>query len=668
MGRLLAVLLLLGSVGSLRAATLETYQAIHAPLECESAAISPDGKSLAAIVRAKGNVEVRVFDLDLAAAKASARVDPEIAAEAAFDRILWVSATRLVAQVGRREIVAIDADGRNLKRVVDWEQPHWYSEAVLSSGRAFPRSIRIVAWSADRPEFVHVEAAWLGRVNVVRVHHGTGKSEVVWEGSGDAPVIYDRAGAARIRTVTRDKPEGYEVRAMDRILPRWVPLDRVRGTEKQPEFVLTAANVYGPRSVPLGFDRDPNVLYLASNVGRDTLGIYALDFRTNRRTSFAIEHPNLDLAPPFLPRNGEAVLVRERTTGEVVGARMTAQPSGTVWLDPELRAVQERIARMTPDYAVRIENWDDARKSFLVRLSHRADPGGFAVYSRSDGKLSRFLDSAPRLAALAAVHATEWTIKQPDGTRLTGHLTMPLGGRGRSQPVVIALNPAILSLPILGARVPDYLPVTRALVEMGYAVLEVAHRGSVGFGLAHWEAGRGRLDEVVADDVFTALDRVASEAKLERRKVALVGSDFGATLALKLAILRPERVACVVVDGRLTDIRDRVRDGSGTEALFERMRTVERLYFGPTDERLKKWSPAMLAAEITRPVMVVTLKQTSASYFPSPTNDFIKKLKATRYPPFVLEESAVTGRPEMHARVSVVMEKFLAEHLPATPR
>ena len=650
------------------AATLETYQAIHAPLECEVAAISPDGKSLAAIVRAKGNVDVRVFDLGAAAPKATVRLDPESAAEAAFDRILWVSAARLVAQAGRREIVAVDADGGNQMRVVDWAQPHWYGEPMAVSGRASPRSVRVVAWSADLPEFVHVEAGWLGRVNVVRVHHGTGKSEVVWEGSGDAPMIYDRNGAARIRTVSRNKPEGYELRAMDRMLTRWVPLDRVLGTEKSPEFVLTAASINGPRSVPLAFDRDSEVLYLASNVGRDTFGIYALDLRTKRRTGFAIEHPNLDLAPPFLPRNGEAVLVRERKTGQVVGARIAAQPSGTVWSDSELRGVQERIARLTPDYAARIENWDDARQYFLVRLSHRADPGGFAVYSRSDDKLSRFLDRAPRMVAVGSVHSTEWTIKKPDGALLTGHLTMPLGGRRGVLPVVVTMNPSILSLPILGMPVPDYLPVTRALVEMGYAVLEVSHRGVIGHGKAHWEAGSGRLDEVAADDVFTALDRIGVEAKLDSRKVALVGSDFGGTLALKLSILRPERVACVVVDGRLADVRARVRDGSSVEALFERMRSVERVYFGPSDERLSRWSPAKFAAEITRPVMVVSLKGSTNTFYPSPTNDFIKELKATETPPFVLEESALKGRSEMNARISAATEKFLAEHLPVAPR
>ena len=645
------------------AATLETYQAIHAPLECEVAAISPDGKLLAAIVRAKGDVEVRVIDLETAVVKAGARVDPELAKFASFDRIIWTSDTRVVAQVGWREIVAMDADGKNHRRVVDWQEQKWYDGPITSAVRAFPRNVRLVAWSADEPEFVHVESAWLGRVKVVRVQHLTGKAEVTWEGTGDEPFIYDQKGVPRIRPVSRTQPEGFELRAIGGKQTGWMTLDRFLGSELQPEFRLTVTNVHGPRSVPLGFGRDPEVLYIASNIGRDTFGIYALDLRSKRRTEFTLEHQTLDLAPAFLPTTGGTVFVRERKSGDLVGVRFASRQAGAVWVDPELRDVQERIERMVPDYGVRIENWDDARENFLVRLSHRADPGGFGVYSRASRKLRHFLGRAPRLDALPPLHSTAWVIKRPDGTVFTGHLTLPPRSGGSPRPVAVLLRSSIW-----GTVPADYSPVTHALGHMGYAVLEVGHRGTLGQGLRHWEAGRGRLDEVTAEDVFVALERIATEAKLDPGRVALVGFGFGANLALKVAILRPERVACVIAEGPLVDIYERVRDGDSTYASSVRMRKVDRSFFGPTDERLKTWSPIVLAPQITRPVMVVTVKENYTSSLFDPTAGFIKKLKATKTPPFVLEETAVKGRPEMNARVSAATEKFLAEHLPVAPR
>src|SRR5690606_11503240 len=63
-------------------------------------------------------------------------------------------------------------------------------------------------------------------------------------------------------------------------------------------FAATRETLLDERSSPLGFGADPNVLYYASNVGRATFGIYALDLRSGARTEFSVEDPNLDLARP----------------------------------------------------------------------------------------------------------------------------------------------------------------------------------------------------------------------------------------------------------------------------------------------------------------------------------------------------------------------------------
>lgn len=526
MRRLLAVMLLAASVASQRAASLETYQAIHAPLECETAAISPDGKWIAAIVRTKDAVEVRVIEVDEAAVKTSVRLKPELAKGVTGDRILWASATRIVAQLGMSEILAIDADGKNQRRLIDWEQRQWYDDTLIGWGLAYPRYLKLIAWSADEPDFIHVDAAGGGRLAVARIHHGTGKVEVSWEGEADDRVCYDRLGSPRVRTVSRKNPEGFEVRVVGANSPRWMPLDRALGSERQPQFNLTAANVHGPRSIPLGVGRDPDVLFFASNVGRDTFGIYAVDLRTKQRTGFALEHPTVDLSAPFPSRYGDPTLVYERQSGEVVGARLSTGPSGAVWADPELRLVQDRIERIAPNQAVRIENWDDARERFLVRLSHRGAPGGFAIYTRSSGKLRQYIDRANRVAGTGRLHSTAWTITRKDGTRLTGRLTMPASGRGLPTPVVVYMQTAIW-----GPAEDEYSPLIHAIAQMGYAVLEVAHRGTLGQGLRHWEAGRLRLDHVAAEDVVAALDVIAAEAGLESSKVALMGLGFGGTLA-----------------------------------------------------------------------------------------------------------------------------------------
>ncbi len=654
-----AVFLSVATMAPLGAATLADFQAIHAPPECDTAAISPDGKLLAAIMRLPGAATLRVIDIEAAKVALTVNLDAESSQGPVFDQIIWANPTRMIVQAGVREIFAVDVDGKNHRRLINWDDPFWYQESEVVAIRVARRNVKLVAWSADDPDYVHIEASWIGRFAVVRVHHGTGKAELTWEGSGDEPLLYDRLGVARVRTISREKPERYDLRTSAGKASPWVPLDRAIGTEKQSEYLVTAANAHGPRSLPLGFGRDPEVLFFASNVGRDTLGIYAVDLRTKRRTEFALEDPNFDLSPQFLSRFGESILVRERKSGEVVGARTSRQQAGAIWAEQELRAVQEQVEKLMPNHGVRIENWDDARERFLVRFSHRGDPGGFAIYSRADGSVRSYISRAPRVAALGPAHSTPWVVKRPDGTRITGHLTLPGGSHNTPLPVIVIIRATVWD----GAPA-GYSPDARSFVQMGYAVLEVAHRGVLGRGLRHWEAGRGRLDEVIAEDIFSALQTIAAQARLDGSKVALFGAYFGATAALKVAILRPERVACVVAQGPLMDIFSRVRDTHVDFASSVREREMYRAYFGPDDGKLKAWSPAVFAPQITRPVMAVTVKRNYTSSIYDPTADFIKKLKATKTPPFVLEESDVKGFPEMSARISVATEKFLAEHLP----
>lgn len=137
---------------------------------------------------------------------------------------------------------------------------------------------------------------------------------------------------------------------------------------------------------------------------------------------------------------------------------------------------------------------------------------------------------------------------------------------------------------------------------------------------------------------------------------------------MKLAILRPERIACVVAAGALVDMYDRVRDTQYMFVSTVRAREVERLYFGPSNERLKAWSPAAFAADVNRPALVVTFRDTASFYTSDPTPGFVRKLKATRHPPHVVEESIQSALPERNARISLATEKFLAEHLPLPPR
>lgn len=657
--RVLPALLLAAASPSLPAAAPDRaamFRTIHAGTECATAALSPDGNLLAAIFRTSAGVSLRVVDLETEGAKLNLSLATAEDGFSGGDQIIWLGAARLLVQVNRRDIVAVDADGKNLTRIVDWREKLWFDDASVLN---FPLDLRIAALPPDEPDFVVIAGYSLGRHLLRRVHLTTGKVEATQVVDGGGIMIYDERGTPRVRATDFRERIGYELLTTEGKKTRWIPLDRILVGGPEPQFAPPAAAIHGPRSLPIGFGRDPDVLYIASNVGRDTLGVYGLNVKTGRRTEFVLEDPIFDLGS-FSEYPPQSSAIWDRRTGTLAGMRYMGAQLRTIWADRELADAQRRIENLVPGASVAIETWDNARGRFLARVSTRTDPGFFAIHDHLEpGKLRRAFGCAPAISALPRVAATPWSLKRPDGTLLHGSLALPAVPKVKPTPVVVVMRNG------LWGRMPaDYDPEVRALAQMGYAVLEVSHRGILGLGLNHWEAGRGKLDTVIAVDVLAALDRIAAEAGLDRGKVALWGASFGGTMALRLAHMIPERVACVVAVGPLLDLSASMASSLSDSPRTRQNNEVRRAFFGPTDALLKAWSPASFSAKVTQPTLVVTIE----NRYPIPDDPapgVVRRMKAAGNVPEVIKESSAKGWGEMNARISEAAEKFLAKHFPS---
>ncbi|HEX2861084.1 MAG TPA: hypothetical protein VHN79_05570, partial [Lacunisphaera sp.] len=107
-------------------------------------------------------------------------------------------------------------------------------------------------------------------------------------------------------------------------------LDSVTGLDG---FSVSPDNYFGARSVPLGFDEDPNILYYASNLSRDTYGIYSFNLATGQKGNLAIENPGHDLIDaPGAGFPDLKTLVFDRFTRQLAGIRYESAFRTTIWL------------------------------------------------------------------------------------------------------------------------------------------------------------------------------------------------------------------------------------------------------------------------------------------------------------------------------------------------
>jgi len=73
-------------------------------------------------------------------------------------------------------------------------------------------------------------------------------------------------------------------------LLRWKALDQIAGNRRRgPGFHVAPETFFAERAVPIGFDENPDLLYFAANIGRDTFGVYGLNLKNGQPTRFAFE-------------------------------------------------------------------------------------------------------------------------------------------------------------------------------------------------------------------------------------------------------------------------------------------------------------------------------------------------------------------------------------------
>ncbi|MES1166599.1 MAG: alpha/beta fold hydrolase, partial [Pseudomonadota bacterium] len=460
-------------------------------------------------------------------------------------------------------VYAVDADGRNLLKLANADDVALVSTADTpdadtngSDSTNQPREPRVLGFAADDPESVLVEAArpalgsdsndpnLFGRLatGVFKFNVRTGKRSKVAERDVNGTLIYDRQGNPRIELW---QPIDKRVQSFFYLAS---PLGKAaKGADKMIGDDVSPENYLGTRTFPVGFDFNPNILYIASNVGRDTYGLYALDLHEGKRTPLAVEHPAFDLTG-FEPGAADAALVFDRSRRQLVGVRVRVTADSTQWLDPELGRVQAELDGKFPGRNVRIEEWDEARARFLVLVSGTADPGRYFVFHRAEDRLVQFARRAPmNLDQINA--ATPFAFDTPEGVHLTGYLTLPRTPLVNPPPLLVDCHAGPWD-----RDDPGYNRDAQVLASMGFVVAQVNYRGSAGFGTRYREALRADIDQIPIGDIRAAIAWIATQHKFDRKRVALLGEGFGGYLALRALQLYPDEFRCAVAINAPTDL------------------------------------------------------------------------------------------------------------------
>lgn len=563
-----------------RAVPREQIDALFRPFVAEQVVLAPDGRHVAYTEHVKEELRVIIMALEPPYAKVTLAVDDDHGLAFSKDKVRaslrflgWATSNRLVfapteERVGLKTlapIMAVDADGKNPRTLADSPDfsvmelvpppplPPSTSIAtgsMLAGEQEFGRNTKIVGFMTGHRDQLLVQAvggertvgnssvlAIVIRTTAYTIDVQSGKRTILAEDNFAGVAACDRLGRSRLGFFRRK----IETEGTFKLLERGAPaFDASWLGPMGKHFTVSVENYFTERAYPLGFDVDPDILYVASNVGRDTFGVYAFNLKTKQRVDFALEHPNLDLAPlePIYPSPS---LIFDEYSGHLAGARSTGPHPVTVWHDPELAKTQAALDRKFPGRTVQILGWSEARTVYLLRVTGGTEPGRYFVFDKTQNLASDFLRRAPWLKA-ADLHATEhFEFDAPNGVHLSGYITTPDKPRIKPPPVLIAFADGIP-----GEPQAEFDREAQVLASMGFIVVRLNQQGVGGEGLKHRNAVLTGIDRLPAEDALATVEWLSHQRPIDRKRVVTFGHGFGGYLAVRAAQLYPDTFRCAV--------------------------------------------------------------------------------------------------------------------------
>ncbi len=320
-----------------------------------------------------------------------------------------------------------------------------------------------------------------------------------------------------------------------------------RESEDQPfKDVLTTD--FREQVQPLFFDFDNgNIVYAASNLGRDKSVIVKFDMETGKEIGEPIfEHPDVDVTN----------LGYSRKRKVLTSISYNTEKTHFHFLDKEREAIQQRLESELKDVEVFVTNMNKAEDKFMVRTMSDRSLGAYYSYDRKTDELIKIVEVSPWIDEQDMAEMRPIKYQSRDGKTINGYLTLPNVKEAKNLPVIIN--------PHGGPWYRDswgFNPEVQLFANRGYAVLQMNFRGSTGYGRDFWESSFKQWGKTMQDDITDGVQWLIDQGIADKDRIAIYGGSYGGYATLAGVTFTPDLYACAV-------------DYVGVSNLFTFMKTI----------------------------------------------------------------------------------------------
>jgi len=328
---------------------------------------------------------------------------------------------------------------------------------------------------------------------------------------------------------------------------------------EQQTFIKNASSKQFEKHEPLTTRLTDRYTMDIVGIDEDSGKLYVLTDRFSEQVQARLYDPStrsFDKEPlaahPEYPIGALVLGTRTSNFNKVLGFRVDGPRPQTVYVDPQMKGLQEGLQKAYPGQYVSITGYNDDLSRVLFTTNSASTPTTY--YILSDRKAVTPLGSERPWVDGKRIGEQRWvTYKARDGRSIPAIVDLPAGWKQGDAPLPALVHPhgGPWARDYTGWDMSGWVPF---FTSRGYAVIRPQYRGSTGFGREHWIAGDKQWGLKMQDDNDDAAAWLVSQGIANKDRIALFGYSYGGFAAAAATVRSPSPYQCAIAGAPVTDL------------------------------------------------------------------------------------------------------------------
>jgi dipeptidyl aminopeptidase/acylaminoacyl peptidase len=612
--------------------------------------ITPDGKWLAAKIRAGGEQVLAILPVGQASAPQIIARGADFARDKQGERRIieyrWIDSDHLLIAFASRDDYAGDwfdnvryaSYNRATKKIIPlgWDKAFASTDVLWTSHGGKPHLL------LQRLNLEQYGTELYRNPEVIDIDADTGAYTIAMRPN---PIVYgwdsDEDGVVRIGA-SGDADTGKQ-----RILYR-------------PDAKTAMRTIVN--DVPDRYDQPPLPSLFLSGSGK----AYAFSRKDGFRALYEYDLTTMQLGPKIFGVDGYdiggAQLSPDGT--HLDGVSLTQGRDMRVFFDPRLKEIQAMLETTFGKGNVYIASADAVREKIVFRAAASGQAQTWYLYDTTTGGIGRIAYDNDTLqnAMLNPVSVVRYPAS--DGKMIEAILTMPRHRAGQK-------NLALVVLPHGGPWARDKADWdaygwAQALAEQGYVVIQPNYRGSTGYGREWEKASERAWGYRMQDDLNDAITWLAAQGTVDAKRVCMFGWSYGGYAASRAAERDGDKYRCAISGAGVHDLTAMLRYDKNYLGRYG-----AKMGMGSASTNLVDESPGLHPEKYSIPILIIQGAK-DVRVPPAQSRDLVARLKKAgkvEGRDFVYVEQPLNTHNLLREpdRIQVLEEvsKFLKQHNPA---